>query len=61
MKNVIKRVRTAINEGSPETAQTALASAIPVIHKAAQEGAIHSNTASRKISRLTRHVNAITA
>jgi small subunit ribosomal protein S20 len=61
MKNVIKRVRAAINEGSPEAAQTALGAAIPVIHKAAQQGAIHSNTASRKISRLSRHVNAITA
>ena len=61
VKNVIKRVRAAINEKSPEAAQTALAAAIPVIHKAAQDGAIHRNTASRKISRLTRHVNAITA
>jgi small subunit ribosomal protein S20 len=61
MKNLIKHVRAAINEGSPEAAQTALAAAIPVIHKAAQEGAIHCSTASRKISRLTRHVNAITA
>lgn len=61
VKNVIKRVRAAINERSPEAAKTALAAAIPVIHKAAQEGAIHRNTASRKISRLTRQVNAITA
>ena len=59
VKNVIKHVRAAINEKSPETAQTALAAAIPVIHKAAQEGAIHRNTASRKISRLTRHINAL--
>jgi small subunit ribosomal protein S20 len=61
VKNVIKRVRAAINESSPEAAQTALAAAVPVIHKAAQEGAIHRNTASRKISRLTRQVNTITA
>jgi len=61
VKNVIKRVRAAINERSPEAAQTALTAAIPVVHKAAQEGAIHRKTASRKISRLTRHVNAITS
>jgi small subunit ribosomal protein S20 len=60
VKNVIKHVRAAVNERSPETAQTALAAAIPVIHKAVQEGAIHRNTASRKISRLARQVNAIT-
>ena len=59
VKNVIKHVRGAINERSPEAAQTALAAAIPVIHKAAQEGAIHRNTASRKISRLTSQVNAL--
>jgi len=59
VKTVIKRVRTAINEGAPEQAQTALAAAIPVIHKVAQKGVIHRNTASRKISRLTRGVNAL--
>ncbi len=59
VKNVIKRVRTAISEKSPEAAQTALAAAIPVIHKVAQKGAIHRKTASRKISRLTKQVNAL--
>jgi len=59
VKTVIKRVRTAIDEGAPEQAQTALAAAIPVIHKAAQKGALHHNTASRKISRLTKEVNAL--
>jgi len=61
VKNVVKRVRAAINEKSPEAARAALTAAIPVIHKAAQKGAIHHRNASRKISRLTRHVNAITA
>lgn len=59
VKNVIKRVRTAISEKSSEAAQTALVAAMPVIHKAAQKGAIHRNMASRKISRLTRQVNAL--
>ncbi|OEU83137.1 MAG: 30S ribosomal protein S20 [Desulfobacterales bacterium S5133MH4] len=59
VKNVIKCVRVAIDGGSSETAQTALGAAIPVIHKAGQKGAIHRNTASRKISRLTRQVNAL--
>jgi len=59
VKNVIKRIRAAIDERSPEAARGALAAAIPVIHRAAQKGAIHRNTASRKISRLTRRVNAL--
>ncbi|UCD87046.1 MAG: 30S ribosomal protein S20 [Desulfobacterales bacterium] len=61
VKNVIKQVRAAIDEISPEAAKTALAAAIPVIDKAAQEGAIHRNTASRKISLLTKQVNALSA
>lgn len=61
LKNLVKQVRTAIDAKSPEAAQTALAKAIPVIDKAAQKGAIHRNTASRKISLLTKQVNAIRA
>ena len=61
VKNVIKSVRAAVNENSPEKARAALATAIPVIQKAGQKGAIHRRNASRKISRLTRQVNAMTA
>jgi small subunit ribosomal protein S20 len=59
MKNVIKHVRVAIDEKSAEKAQAALATAIPVIQKAAKQGAIHRKNASRKISRLARQVNVI--
>ena len=58
---VTKQVRAAIAEGSSETAQAALAAAIPVIDKAAQKGALHHNTASRKVSKLTRQVNALSS
>ena len=61
VKNVIKSVRGAIEEKSQEKAQAALNTAIPVIRKAANKGAIHRKNASRKISRLTRQVNALTA
>ena len=61
VKSVTKDVRAAIAEGSPEKARTALAEAIPVIDRAAQKGAIHGNTASRKISKLTKQVNAISS
>jgi small subunit ribosomal protein S20 len=61
VKSVTKQVRAAIAEGSSDTAQAALTAAIPVIDKAAQKGAIHRNTASRKISKLTRQVNALSS
>ncbi len=61
VKNVIKRLRAAIDEKSLEAAQAALAEAIPTIDKAAQKGAIHHDTASRKISILTKQVNALGA
>lgn len=59
VKNVIKQVRAAVDEKSPEKARTALATAVPVIQKAAKQGAIHRKNASRKISRLTKQVNVI--
>jgi small subunit ribosomal protein S20 len=59
VKNVIKAVRAAIDENSHEKAQAALTNAIPVIRKAAKKGALHRKNASRKISRLSRQVNAI--
>jgi small subunit ribosomal protein S20 len=59
VKNVIKQVRAAVDEKSAEKAQAALATAAPIIQKAAKQGAIHRKNASRKISRLTRQVNVI--
>ena len=61
VKSVTKDVRAAIDEGSAEKARTALAQAIPVIDAAAQKGAIHRNTASRKISKLSKQVNALSS
>lgn len=61
VKSVIKHVRAAIDEKSAEKAQAALSIAVPVIQKAAKQGAIHRKNASRKISRLTRQVNVIAA
>ena len=59
VKNVIKQVRAAADEKSAEKARAALATAVPVIQKAAKQGAIHRKNASRKISRLTKQVNVI--
>lgn len=59
VKTAIKAVDTAIGEGgSVEKAQEALVAAIPTIHRAANKGAFHKRNASRKVSRLTKRVNA---
>lgn len=61
VKNVIKGVRLAVSGGSADAARAALATAISAIDHAARKGAMHRNAASRKISRLTRQVNALKA
>jgi len=61
VKSVIKKVRASISEKSSDKAKIELTAAIPIIQKAAQKGALHRKSASRKISRLTRQVNAISA
>lgn len=61
VKNVIKDVRTAIQAQNKEEAAKALSVATSVLDKAAGKGAIHWKKAARKISRLSRTVNAIEA
>ncbi len=61
VKNVEKSVRLAVNENSKETALNQLNAAQSAIDKAAKKGVIHKNTASRKLSRLSRQVNAISS
>jgi len=59
MKNIIKMVREAVEEKSIESAKNGFVKAMSVIDKASKKGIIHSNTASRKISRLNKLVNSI--
>jgi small subunit ribosomal protein S20 len=61
MKTVIKTLNSAIESGSADEAKSALTAAVPVIAKTASKGTIHKKNASRKISRLTRRVNAMEA
>ncbi len=60
VKNVVKDVRLAA-KGGTENIQERLDVAQSVIDKAAKKGAIHKRTAARKVSRLTRLVNATSA
>ncbi|MHC1725141.1 MAG: 30S ribosomal protein S20 [Syntrophobacteraceae bacterium] len=59
MKNVVRSLETAINGKSSDDVAVELKQAVSVIAKTASKGVIHKNTASRKISRLTRRVNAL--
>lgn len=59
VKNIVKEVRLAVNESSRDAALKKLDTAKSKIDTAAKKGVIHKRTASRKISRLSKHVNAI--
>lgn len=59
MKTAIRSLEQAIQSQSPEQAKEKLQEAISIIDKTAAKGVIHRNKASRKISRLTRKVNAL--
>jgi small subunit ribosomal protein S20 len=61
IKNIVKDVRLDVIENSKESALTKLDTAKSIIDKAAKKGVIHKKTASRKISRLSKTVNAIPA
>jgi small subunit ribosomal protein S20 len=58
-KTEIKKVLAAVDEQDLGSSEKALKSAIRVIKKAASKGVYHKNNASRKVSRLTRKVNAL--
>jgi small subunit ribosomal protein S20 len=60
MKTMVRKLDEAVAGGSAEAAQEALRVASSVIAKTASKGTIHKNTASRKISRLAKRVNALT-
>jgi small subunit ribosomal protein S20 len=59
VKNLVREVRQAVAQKNPEAAETALKKAVPVIAQVAAKGTLHWRTAARKISRLTRQVNAL--
>ena len=59
IKTYIKKVLQAIESGSQETAQSALIQAQSEIMKGVSKNIIKLNTASRKISRLSKKVKNI--
>jgi small subunit ribosomal protein S20 len=59
IRTVIKKVETAIAAGKKTDAEAALKAAQPEIMRGVSKGVTHKNTASRKISRLTKRVRAL--
>lgn len=61
LKTQVKRLRAAIAKGDASEAKKALNETVSQIDKAAKKGIVHDNAASRYKSRLTRHVNGMSA
>ena len=59
MRTYVRKVEEAIAAKDPAAAADALRNAEPLVARAAQKGILHRNTASRKISRLTKRVKAL--
>ena len=61
MRTYIKKVEEAIASGDKAQANAALREAQPYIMSSAAKGALPSNTASRKISRLSAQIKRMAA
>ena len=59
VKTSIKKVETAVQKNDKAAAQAALTEAISTISKATSKGVYHKNNSARKVSRLTKLVNAM--
>ena len=59
VKTSIKKVEAAVKAKDKEAAAAALQNAISTIDKAASKGVYHKNNAARKVSRLSKAVNAL--
>jgi small subunit ribosomal protein S20 len=61
MRTFLRKVEEAIATGDQAAAQAALRAAQPEIMRAAQNGIVHKNTASRKVSRLASRIRTLSA
>jgi small subunit ribosomal protein S20 len=59
VKRLVRDVRQAVAANNLEEAKVALEKAVPVISRVAGKGTLHWRAAARKISRLTKQVNAL--
>ena len=61
VKTDVRSVEEAIASGDRAKAEAALKAAQPMLVRTAQKGMMHKKTASRKVSRLTKRVKAMSA
>jgi small subunit ribosomal protein S20 len=54
IKTITRKVETAVAKKDKDVARNTLREAVKLISKAASKGLLHRNTASRKISRLSK-------
>ena len=59
VRNAVRKVEEAIAAGDRTTALEAMKNAEPQLMRAARQGQVHQNTASRKVSRLTRQISKL--
>ncbi|MCY3878099.1 MAG: 30S ribosomal protein S20 [Rhodobacteraceae bacterium] len=61
IRTFLRRVESAIATGDAENAAQALRQAQPEIMRGVTKGVLHRNTASRKISRLSKRIKSLQA
>ncbi len=61
VRSYVRKVEEALASGDKAAAEAALAAAQPELMRAATKGVLHKNTASRKVSRLTRRLKTLSA
>lgn len=59
VRSAVRQVEEAIAAGDRNKAMEAMKQAEPQLMRAARMGQVHRNTASRKISRLTRQISKL--
>lgn len=59
IRTFVRRVEDAIEAGDKAAAEAALRAAQPEIMRGVAKGVLHKNTASRKVSRLSRRVSTM--
>ena len=59
IRTFLKKVESAIESGDKDAAKTALSTAQPELARGVARGVLHRNTASRKMSRLSKRVAAL--
>ena len=59
IRTFVKKVELAIARGDKDAAAAALQVAQPEVVRGVNKGVMHRNTASRRIARLSRRINAL--